>query len=172
MATPNQEVICAEINALSSHYLTTTKSPDDHARWLIDFATDLGDLTPEQVRRACAAWRTSDAKKFPTPGQLRKTAPLLHVEALPAPRAEPWRPISNGEYQALTIIQKIRHHRSSIGHALDRAGPMWRDGKPVGPEELPASWHEWRQRARNHADEAGRLQTILDQPKGLLDEAI
>lgn len=149
-----------EIAALSSHYPVSTKSPAEQARWLDDFANDLGDAGPEAVAAACRAWRLGDAKRFPTPGQLRKL--VTHtVRALSAPNHEAWRPISDEEYDSLTVHQRARHQRILASEAFTKAGPMWKGGAPAGPDELPETWHRWRGIARNHLAEAQRLEDVL-----------
>ena len=73
----------------------------------------------------------------------------------PGFRAMPERTdLTEAEYQYLTLSEKIRHHRMCAIEADMRAGPMWKGGRPVGPEALGARWHENKSKACNHQAEA------------------
>lgn len=104
---PDEMVILDEIKGLSLHYPARKLAPKDHARWLGDFVTDLvgGGFNESDVAIACRNWRTSDAKKMPTPGELlaycRKVfrRPDPNADVIPIPKAPP-RPEYSEEHKA------------------------------------------------------------------------
>lgn len=69
--------------------------------------------------------------------------------------------LTEAEYRYLTTAEKIRHHQMNAFESEMRAGPMWKKGKPAGPEELPASWHDNMALATHHHAEAKRLKEIV-----------
>lgn len=171
------QTILREVAALSSHYPVSTKSPADQARWLSDFADDLGDLGADAVTKACRAYRLSEAKRFPTPGALRKLA-VERIAALPAPDARPaevWRPLNDEAYDRAPLSEKIRHHQNMASEANLKAAVLWRRlpearaGNPPSflepPSNDPGEWAIWRRREMNHNAEAKRLKAILKTAK-------
>lgn len=146
-----------EIEALSSHFPTRAHTPAEHDRWLSDFVADLGDLDETAVRRGCAEWRNSKTGRFPTPGQLRKVC-AAYVRQLPAPPPQPWTAPTDAEYATLTLAEKIRTHTVLALEARMKAGPMWKNARPAGPDELGPEWHRWTAIAKNHEAEVARLQ--------------
>lgn len=157
----------AELGALSSHYPAPARSPGEQARWLSDFADDLAEFADGEVRRACADWRRSEGRRFPTPGQLltacRQVRSALQHAAAPRDRAEPYEPwkLSSGDVADMSFSQALRYHQAMATHYRAKAGPMWRNGRPAEPDELPESWRAWRAKAQDHEAEAGRLRTRL-----------
>jgi hypothetical protein len=163
MANPTE--IANEIEALAVHCRPSLMSVEARSLWVRDWCEDLGPFPIEAIRVACRKFRQSGAVKFPTPGQLM---PMVRAEIeAPAPNAEPvqvWGPISDLAYDALGLPEKIRHQRLLAHQARRKAGPMWLNGRPAGPDELPERWHEWTKRAENHEAEATRLSGYLRRP--------
>jgi len=132
---------------------------EDRERYLKDYLADVQEYPLEAIRNACAEWRKSGNVKFPTPGML---IPIVRrfMGSAASERDEPWKPLSDGAYDALSLPEKIRHHRILAHEARRKAGPMWRNGKPCRAEEMPEIWRSWNRRAENHETEIGRLQSI------------
>lgn len=152
--------IINELEALGAHYIRSVRSPEVQARWVKDYLTDLGDIDLEALRKACAAWRQSEAQRFPTPGQLR-TAALAHQPRQGQASARAWEPISDLAYDALSLRDKIRHQTILGNEAKMKAGPMWVNGSPAPAEQLPDRWHIWTRQAENHYAEAKRLRNFM-----------
>lgn len=159
-----------EVQALSSHYPVSTKSPADHARWLSDFADDLGDLGGAAVAKACRAYRLSDAKRFPTPGQLRKLALERLPSSTPTERFVRWEPATQERYAAMSLSEKVDENMRLASAARHKAGPMWGKFGPLTPEQLPRSWHAGIARAQSYEAEASRLRKVLHAVKDRQDE--
>jgi hypothetical protein len=159
--------IADAIEALAVHCRPPLMTIEDKMRWVADWCEDLADYPIEAIRAACLRWRNGHDRKFPMPGQLR---PLIEA-ANPKGRStsienEPWRPLSDDEYRALSITAKIRHQAILMSEALRKAGPMWRNGKPAIPDDLPASWHEGKRQASHHDSQMRHLRKILKQHDG------
>lgn len=130
------------------------------ALWLRDWCSDLAKFEIDHIRRAFRDWRLSGQTKFPTPGQIM---PVLRSISNPAPKWEKevaWSELSDAEYEKLDLPAKERHHLILANRAEVKAGPMWRDGRPMRPEDMPASWRELREKAARHKDEARRLREL------------
>lgn len=164
--TETAETIISEIKALSSHYRRRPLAPADEARWLADFVTDLGELPLDAVRSGCAHWRRNE-RKFPTPGELRGACDLFRRDVLQRPRAEAWRELTDSEYDALSLRDKIRH-REILAYKLEGdAATLWRRlpetkaGDPPSWRNYAASladdWARMRETAAAHLNEAKRL---------------
>jgi hypothetical protein len=93
-------------------------------------------------------------------GVLKRLGIVLLEPAHKLPQAERT-DLTEAEYDSLLLSEKIRHHLMCAMEAYDRAGPMWRRGKPVGPSELPQRWHDNTQRAKHHLAEAERLKKLV-----------
>ena len=76
--------ILAEIKALSSHYPRRQLGMADQARWLSDYAEDLGCLSAADVRLACSVWRRGEKAKMPAPGELLALCRRM-MDARPVP---------------------------------------------------------------------------------------
>lgn len=152
--------IIEELEALALHYLRPVRTPEQHARALQDYLTDLGDLPVAAIKSGCAAWRKSGAKKYPTPGELRSMATQF-APTHNGPKARKWEPITDAEYATYSLRDKIRHQTILGDEALAKAGPMWRNGGPLTREDMGAAWHQWREAAANHYAEAKRLRETL-----------
>lgn len=151
------------LESLALHCRPPLMSVEDRSRWLRDWCDDLREFPIEATRQAAMKWRRGDVQKFPTPGQFLPMVRAFVGAGGAAPQvAEPWKPIGDEAYDRLTLTEKIRHQRILANEAYGKAGPMWRGGKPATAEEMPESWHVWRQRARNHDDEAMRLRKIME----------
>jgi hypothetical protein len=97
--------ILDEILGLSSHYPARKLAPKEHARWLQDYVGDLTRAGFEHfhVQVACANWRTSEAKKMPTPGELLSYCRKVFTpeqEAAIKPLPKPERPQYSDEHKA------------------------------------------------------------------------
>lgn len=154
--------VADELRALAAHYPMSHREPDDEARWLADYASDLREFDPEIVRRACFTWRQSMATRFPTPGQMRvECRKLKPREDGPIAR---WREVSDEEYQRMTLADKIIHRRILANECDGKAGPMWingMEGRALRPEEMSDEWHFWRERGKAHRAEAKRLSDMV-----------
>lgn len=169
MASERIEII-KELRALEQFCtFKSVRSGEEQERFLKDYLADIQEYPLEAIQRACAAWRKSGATKFPTSGQL---IPLIrqHVSEDRGPRLQPWRELSDDEYAALPLRDKIRHHEILAHDAARKAGPQWLNGKPATPEEMPPTWHRWLEIARNHRAEAKRLKAYLRSPAPLAAE--
>lgn len=155
--------IITELRALENHYsFRVVRSPEEQERFLRDYLADLKPYPIEAIEGGCAMWRRTDAKKFPGVGQLlgcvRQCMPQQRRES---GAEQVWRPLADDEYAALSLRDKIRHHKILASEARTRAGPMWSDGKPVPFEAMPPRYHELREKARNHEAEATRLNEFM-----------
>lgn len=157
--------IVEEIRALQEHYIHSVRTPEANLRWLTDYASDLKGFNFESIQLACKSWRQSDAKRFPTPGQLMDIAIKLkpkndHFQAVA------WTKLSQDEYDALPLVEKIRQQRLMASHERGKAGPMWSGTGPLRPDQMSDNWHAHRTRAKHHDDEAHRLMGVLSTAKG------
>lgn len=169
------------IEALAVHCRPPLMSVEDKLRWMRDWCADLAEFPLEAITNATRRWRHSGSTKFPTAGQLlplvREGAPSERGPAIAA-----WAPISDAEYQQLSVRDKIRHHQILSHEAYRKAGPMFRNtsgkaglGKPMGDHlttgQMPDGWREWTERGKHHAQEAHRLRQYLSgKPLGLAAE--
>jgi hypothetical protein len=166
------------IEALAIHCRPPIMDAEQRSLWLRDWCSDLAQYPMEAIAAACRKWRHSGAVKFPTPGQL---LPLVR-ESQPAERAEHvevWRPLSDAEYAALTVREKIRHHQILSHEAYSKAGPMFRNtsqgprmsGVHLAADDMDASYRKWTDLGKHHAQEAHRLrQYVRGAPQGLAAE--
>lgn len=158
--------IVDELQALGQHYIRSIRTPEQEERFLRDYLNDLGSYPLSAIKQGCIAWRNSDASKFPTPGQLvakvRANLPREQREDRP----EPWRHLTEEEYNRLSLRDKIRHRTILAGELRRKAGPMWANGQPVAAEAMPERWHELMSRSHGHYEEAGRLKATLARAEG------
>jgi hypothetical protein len=155
--------IAEEIERLAIHCRPPLMSVEDRSMWLEDWCRDLAEYPIDAIRTACQRWRNGADRKFPLPGHLK---PLVASAARPLGKGptesvEPWRQLTDDEYQRLSLSEKIRHHRILASEALRKAGPMWRNGGPIAVEDMPEAWHIWKRKAEGHHAEAARLQKNL-----------
>jgi hypothetical protein len=151
--------IVDELEALATHYPRLVLSDEQRVGWLKDYLEDLNALPIDAIRLGCRQWRKSAARKFPTIGELL-AACRAHVRET-RDTFKAWTPLSDQEYQALSLSDKIRHHTILAGQCEAKAGPQCKDKRPVPADDMPASWHEWRARAKNHYAEASALREAL-----------
>lgn len=151
---------------------------EDRERFLKDYLADIQEFPLSAIQKACQKWRTSGQAKFPTPGQL---IPLIRgcMAAEPRESVEVWRPLSDDEYRALTVREKIRHHQILSHEAYTKAGPMFRNtsqgprmsGVHLTPDEMDANYRKWTDLGKHHAQEAHRLrQYVRGTAQGLAAE--
>jgi len=162
MQQDNRPEIAEALEGLAVHCRPPLMSVDDRSRWMADWCRDLARFPPESVRIACDRWRNGSDRKFPMPGQLIplvKAVTLRPSDTGSAPKV--WGPISDAEYDGLSIRDKARHQRLLAMDADRRAGPQWRAGQPVAPDDMPAEWRLLRNRAAGHRKEAQRLLEIV-----------
>lgn len=150
------------LESLALHCRPPLMSVDDRARWMRDWCEDLRSYDIAAIRAATAKWRSGESQKFPTPGQLLPLVRVLVGGPISDGPIGPWRPITDEAYDALSLAEKIRHQRILASEARSKAGPMWRNGRPAGPDEMTDRWRIWIERARNHDAEAARLRQIMD----------
>jgi len=128
---------------------------------LRDYLADLAGFTPEAVEAACGIWRRGGAKKFPLSGELLAAVTAEHGRQ--TVKIGAWCELSEAEYDALNLADKIRHQKILASMASFKAGPMMRKGKHLTPANLPPEWHMGKARAANHHAEARRLKEKLDE---------
>lgn len=167
MQQDNRPEIAEALEGLAVHCRPPLMSVDDRSRWMADWCRDLAGFPPESVRTACDRWRNGSDRKFPMPGQL---IPLVRAVTVRGPSGggapKPWGPLSDYEYEALSIRDKARHHTLLATAATTRAGPMWRHGQPVEASEMPDDWHALHRTAKGHHEEAARLMEIARRSAG------
>ena len=158
----SREEITDALDGLAVHCRPPLMSVDDRSRWMADWCKDLSSFPAESVRIACDRWRNGTDRKFPMPGQLiplvRSVTPRGNGEGA-APKV--WGPITDAEYEALTVRDKARHQSLLAMDATNKAGPQWRNKAPIPADEMPQSWHDLQRKAANHHAEAARLLTIV-----------
>lgn len=154
--------IIEELQALQAHYPRQARATDEEQRWLRDYVEDLHACPDDAVRYACRRWRQSGARKYPTSGELLSFAQQFQPrgDANETRKTPPWGPVSDYEYDAMTLAEKLRHQTILGNHAQFTAGPQT---KPK--EAMPEAWHEHRERARHHFAEASRLRGLLAQAR-------
>jgi hypothetical protein len=149
--------IMEALEALETHCRAPLMAVEQRAAWMRDWCDDLAEFPIHAIQHGCKAWRHSQGvTKFPTPGQL---LPLIRANVAQRPAGavgEPWRELSDDEYRALSLEDKIRHQRILCTRAYSRAGPQT---KPA--DDMPESWHRWRQIGRNHEEEVATLKGKL-----------
>jgi hypothetical protein len=155
--------IIAEVEALTVHCRPPVMAIEQRARWQVDWARDLEKYPIEIIQQAFRQWRQGESGKFPTPGQI---LPMLdrmtrRPDGPSQAQSLEWRyDLSEEAYRALSLNEKIRHHRIAAGHCRRKAGPMPHK-VTVAKKDMPAEWQEWRARAERHDDEAKRLQQSI-----------
>jgi len=166
--------IIDEIERLTVHCRPPIMEADLRAGWLADWCADLTEFPIEAIRLAIREWRHSGSNKFPTPGQL---IPMVRGKLPPEKREREgdWRELSDDEYRALSVREKIRHQLILAHRAGAKAGPMWRNPENTANirrpmpghiplEEMPGAYHHWKHVEAQHLAEAKRLREIINQP--------
>ncbi|MFZ2252670.1 MAG: hypothetical protein WAW13_00680 [Minisyncoccia bacterium] len=155
------EIIDA-LDSLAVHCRPPLMTIDDRSRWMADWCKDLASFPAESIRIACDRWRNGQDRKFPMPGQLIPLVRAVTVKgdgASTAPKV--WGPVSDAEYEAMSLRDKARHQSLLALDATNRAGPQWRNKTPIPAEDMPQEWHDLHRKAANHHAEAARLMTIV-----------
>lgn len=157
----NSADIAEEIEALATHCRPPIMTTENRALWLRDWCLDLAGFDIEAIRAAFRKVRHSGAAKFPTPGQvigmIRQSQPEVR-----APKVEPWRPLSDAEYDALGLPDKIRHRLVLAAEARSEAVRLAvREGWDRNVADAPACYREQMRIADGHEDEAKRLRSYL-----------
>lgn len=67
-----QKQIAGHIEALAVMYPQQARTDADHTVWVRAWYADLADYPADVIEAGCVAWRRSDERFMPTPGQLRK----------------------------------------------------------------------------------------------------
>jgi hypothetical protein len=162
MASPAE--ITDEIERLAAHCRPPLMDVNQRVLWLEDWCSDLKSFPIEAIRAACTKWRHGEDRKFPTAGQMRGLC-MANTPGKPTPSGlyEPWRELSDAEYEALGLNNKIRHHEILAAEAGRKAGPFRLDApEPARPEAHAVC----RPRQQAHHDEAARLRSrkrLMDQ---------
>jgi hypothetical protein len=162
------EVIEA-IEALATHCRPPLMGVEERVAWVMDWCHDLRDFPIENVRMACQRWRQGDDRKFPMPGQLLPLVRATMRREESGGRPEPWRPVSDGEYQGMTVREKIRHHQIMLAEAGNRGGPMFRQNGAGGKAEhltadqMPPKWHDAQAEKAFHNAEIKRLRGFMQE---------
>lgn len=158
------------IEALAVHCRPPLMSIEQREMWMRDWCADLAKYPADAIANACRKWRHGGQTKFPTPGQLM---PIIR-ESLPTERGqrvEPWRELSDAEYQQLSIREKMRHRQILAHEARGKAGPMFRNlsqggamdrakGEHIPPDAMPETHRHWTSIAEAHEAEYKRLRDI------------
>ena len=153
--------IIEALEALAIHCRPSLMGIDERAVWLRDWCNDLAGEDIEAIRVGCQRWRGGTNHKFPMVGQLMPLIRAATVKKGDGPLPQVWSPISDAEYNALSLNDKIRHHQIAASEAGYKAGPMWRDGRPLEISEMSAAWHHWRGVKANHLAEVKRLRGLI-----------
>lgn len=157
----SREEITDALDGLAVHCRPPLMSVDDRSRWMADWCKDLAQFPAEAIITACDRWRNGQDRKFPMPGQLiplvRAVTPRGDNSAAP----KVWGPVSDAEYEGMTLREKARHQSLLATEATRRAGPQWRNKAPVPAEDMPPSWHDLHAKAKGHHAEAARLLNIV-----------
>jgi hypothetical protein len=154
MASTQQ--ITDELAALEAVYpFRVARSPEQYVAWLNAYIEDLRPYDIEVIRKACRSWRQTGTK-FPL---LADLLPLVRNSApKTATRVETWRPASEAEYQAMSILEKRRECMLLGQEAHDRAvREAIRAGWGRNVATVPEAYVRWMAVADGHFAEAKRL---------------
>lgn len=78
--------------------------------------------------------------------------------------------VSDAEFDQMSLQDKIRQHRFLADQAFMKAGPMWRNGKPLNASDMPQSWHALIDKAKGHMRESKRLSDLIKAPMKMAAE--
>lgn len=152
--------IIKELRALEqSCSFRNARTGEENERFLKDYLADIEEFPLEAIKAACADWRKSGSIRFPTSGQL---IPMIRakVPSDGVSRETAWVELSEDDYAQLDLPSKERHHLIMAQRCEVKAGPMWRNGRPLTHNEMPPAWHQLRERAAHHREEAARLRNL------------
>ena len=159
--------ISEAINDLARHCRLPIMSEDQRAGWLRDWCTDLKAYPAEAVRHGCQQWRRTATKEaFPKFSELRPLIEAVVTRSQVGEKIEAWRRLSEGDYRALTLREKVRYLTVLAIDLRKEAGPQWGGGGPKLAEEMPPVWHSLRAEADEADSEAKRLGEVLRRYKG------
>lgn len=160
-----------EVAALQQHYPHRTRSEAEETRFLRDFCDVLGGKDAEAFRAAMYRMKAdTKRKKMPTPGEVLalvlELSPRANRPAVAAvERNAPWRPASEAELAAMPPWAARREHLILVAHYLGKAGPMWWNGEPCRPEDMPPDraerWAENTRKAAWHQQAADGLRAQM-----------
>jgi hypothetical protein len=156
--------IIKELRALEqSCSFRNARTGEENERFLKDYLADIDEYPIEAIKEACADWRKSGSIRFPTSGQL---IPIIKakVPGQSSPREDAWRQLDDAAYAQLDLPAKERHHLILANQCEVKAGPMWKNGRPLTAEQMPPAWHRLREQAQFHRDEAVRLRKLYRKP--------
>lgn len=150
------------LESLAVHCRPPLMSVDDRSRWMADWCDDLADFPAESIRMACQRWRMGTNAKFPMPGQFIPLVRAVTVTKTPdAAIPKLWKPATEDEYRGMTVREKIRERELLAMEEERLAGPMWGNGEPIHPDDMPSSYYEHKARAADHRAEIKRLREYL-----------
>jgi hypothetical protein len=159
--------ISEAINDLARHCRLPIMSEDQRAGWLRDWCTDLKAYPAEAVRHGCQQWRRTATKEaFPKFSELRPLIEAVVTRSQVGEKIEAWRRLSEGDYRALTLREKVRYQLALAADLRREAGPQWGGGRPKLAEDMPPVWHSLRAEAAVAEAEAKRLGEVLRRYKG------
>lgn len=168
MASDRIEIV-KELRALEQFCtFKAVRSGEEQERYMLDYLADIQDFPLDAIRRACAEWRRSGVTKFPSSGQL---IPLIRkniVEQKPEPDRE-WRPISDAEYEALNLREKIRH-RMVLAREARITASTHTHGWDRNVTTAPPTYRHWIDVAASHEAEAQRLRGIINRSQSVAAE--
>jgi len=148
--------IIEAIEGLAVHCRPPLMGVDERTRWFNDWCDDLKEFSALAVETGCKRWRQGSNPKFPLPGQLLPLVRAAHTDGNRGVKPQAWRPLSDAEYAALSLTEKIRDRQIMATEAFSRAGPQ------KGPaEEMPEAWHMHRRLGKQYAAEAAELRKKL-----------
>lgn len=168
MASPRIEIV-KELRALEQFCtFKAVRTGDEQERYMLDYLADIQMFPLEAIRKACAEWRTSGSTKFPTSGQL---IPLIrkHTPQETAPKNHEWRPISEEEYEAMSLSEKIRHRLILAREARVTASTKTH-GWDRNITTAPPAYKHWQDVAEGHEREAQKLRGFMRNARGLAAE--
>ena len=160
--------IIQALTALALHYPKGQRTDREQALWLADYAADLDKFSLPQIARACQDWRRSTARTFPKVGELLD---LIRKDLdRPTTKSTAWQPLSDEEYDALGLADKIRHQRILANEARLRGGGNTQRGPngiriPLEPGPRLERFEAEKERADRHTAEAVRLTEKLEEWK-------
>ena len=152
--------ILQSLTRLALHYPRSTRSPEEQAIWLADYAADLSHYDPDKVDEACTRWRRSEAKSFPKSGELLASI-RSNLGGGSSQAVLPYVPLSETEYESGSLSDKAEHHAYLATQARYKAGAQWKDGKPCRAEKMSDHWRYWIAIAKNHEADASRYRKLM-----------
>lgn len=169
MASDRIEIV-KELRALEQFCtFKAVRTGEEQERYMLDYLADIQEYPLEAIRKACAEWRKSGVTKFPSSGQL---IPMIrkHVTEERAQPVREWRPISDEEYERLSVRDKIRHRLILAKEARVEASAKTH-GWDRNILTAPPAYRHWMDVAAGHEREAMRLRQFITQPGALTPQS-